>query len=657
MRTLHADLTAAQKQPSRVPYVKVTAENVIETVRRLDWTTLNSVSNATTKHDICVAGDGSISTIRFNAADVTHYLNRVTDPAVAANWDAWTALPPINSANAAIAADGARVAYAYTTGTSIYVRESTDYGATFGAAVNPAVGAATVQDLALAYKPGGDLALFWVTATNLYAIRRTAGTWGAVKTHGTTYSSLTGIAAVKVFDWEVIITGKTNTTTLPTVWSAIFGDGVLATLDTWGVTYVQAQGESGLTVFQSPSITYADAWRVTFVEVPAYTGGVTRAYRMYLNPATDFTAGDYGWRTPTPVNYANALGLALAASATHVYERGPTRVQRASYAQSVLTLTDDVLALELRDDQWDGRGWVDIQNSGAAYAGPPSQLQVGNRLNIEFGYYTATGNRSSRGPDWFIEALEYRRKGGVSVLRLHVRSWWWQLRNSRQRTQIVNTLSLRSTITQIVKRVGGLTVHNFTSARVGAIFPKFTIHPTTTGYDALRQAFALIADRIVWKQNGEAWLIEALASDTTDYTLGTDHPVYEHALRTEPVPVSEAQAVSVAASAQVAGWATSYADAEKGMGTQAQVRDVTSTTAGTIQATATAHLRQRQLDQRAGRIVCPPVCGLELLDCVDISDGYVSVSAQLRRVMGITWKFDRTEKATVYEQELALGPV
>jgi hypothetical protein len=68
-----------------------------------------------------------------------------------------------------------------------------------------------------------------------------------------------------------------------------------------------------------------------------------------------------------------------------------------------------------------------------------------------------------------------------------------------------------------------------------------------------------------------------------------------------------------------------------------------------------AHQRQRALDERAGELVCPPICGLELLDVLTISDPLVSASAQTRRVAGITWRLERPRQ--VYEQRIALGVV
>ena len=68
-----------------------------------------------------------------------------------------------------------------------------------------------------------------------------------------------------------------------------------------------------------------------------------------------------------------------------------------------------------------------------------------------------------------------------------------------------------------------------------------------------------------------------------------------------------------------------------------------------------AHVRKRALDERAGTLVCPPICGLELLDVLAFSDALVSASSQARRVAAITWRLDRARG--IYEQRIELGVV
>jgi hypothetical protein len=101
------------------------------------------------------------------------------------------------------------------------------------------------------------------------------------------------------------------------------------------------------------------------------------------------------------------------------------------------------------------------------------------------------------------------------------------------------------------------------------------------------------------------------------------------------------------------GQAHDHAAGQHGLGVIERLRDLTSDNASEAGATAAAHQRQRALDERAGELVCPPICGLELLDVLTFSDPLVAASAQTRRVSGITWRLDSARG--VYEQRIALG--
>jgi hypothetical protein len=178
---------------------------------------------------------------------------------------------------------------------------------------------------------------------------------------------------------------------------------------------------------------------------------------------------------------------------------------------------------------------------------------------------------------------------------------------------------------------------------------KFTVLPGSSGFDAVRDALAALADRIRMRAIAAATLTEPLPSAASQYAFGQDHPLREARLFAEPPPVSEAQAFGAGGF----GEAIDFPSAAVGLGTRVQRRDITSTTGSAAAATATAHLRQRALDAEAGRLVVPPHCGLELLDAVDWTDAAISSSAIKRRVAGIRWRYDR--RRSVYEQEIALG--
>jgi hypothetical protein len=650
VRTLHADLLAAQKSASREPHVAAVVSNDIGTVRRYDFAQLDATVWPSAKHDAGVTADGAVHRVRVEAGTVKY--QRVPNPSVGP-WNAWSNMVAGVGSNVAIAARGARVVIVYSdaAGTGIRARESTDSGVTFSADAALFASPFTVADLAAAYlDTAGVLGVAWVTlgTVNAYINLRVSGVWGGATVWPHAAASLTGIALVKGLFWEMVLTGTELTTNKPTVWSVNY-----STL--WSSLWKQVQGESGLTAFGSPFLEFTDTWRVNYVEAQLFSGGATRLYRAWVHPDAGFAAGDYTWRTPVPVNYANTQGLCITADRTvqtgYAYESGVDLVQRAARDAVALDVSADVLALDIEESTRAMRGTLDLNNADGAYTAPPSPIQLGNRIAIAPGYVTASGVRTSQLADMWIAGYEHRRTGGVAVLRLQLESGWDLLRRSTQRTAVSHTADTYLGIIRSICARAALDFQNTGgSARMSGILPAFTIDPATSGYAALLQAYAFVADRMRMGADGAAVSSEPLAGDATDYTFGTDHPLNVIELRTVPAPVSEAHAFG----AGVFGDDLDFAQLAAGIGAIERQRDLTSASGAAADATAAAHRRQRALDADHGRIIVPPNVGLEVLDVVEFTDGLVAAAAVQRRAMGIRWRYDRHR--ALYQQEVRLGP-
>lgn len=657
MRTLPAELIAAQKTASAVPYVPVTIENRIGAVRRYDYTMLDATANAITKHDVCVVADGTVMRVRIESGAVK--LMRVTNPA-SGPWTTWTNLVTGMGAQVACAAKGTRVIVVYSdaAGTGVRYRESTDSGATFGGDTALVTAAGAITDLAVAYKnTSGDLLIAWAMASALAVNRRVGGAFGGAVTWPHAASSLNGVAVAFNLDYEIVLTGAETVSGRPSVWSVIYGDSGSVVSGTWSSLDAQVQAEAtAQTEFRAPSITATDTYRINFTEVATYTGGVTRAYRTWLHPLLPYNHGRFSWRTPLPVDYAGAQGLAAAANATvtggFIYESAPDRIQRAPRDVVVLDVSANVLSIELREDTGNARATIDLNNDAGQYAGPASPLQLGNGVSLGFGYQTTAGAFAGSMLDLWIAAYEHRRDGGRSTLRLHLESGWDLLRRSHQRTQIVHTTDHYGGILSAILARAGLTMAtNGASTRAVSITPAFTIHAQTSGYDAARQTLSFVADRLFMRVDAGSLFTERVAGEAASYTFGGAHQLSAIELRSEPAPVAEAQAFGAGAFGQ----STDYALATHGLAPQEQQRDATSTSGAAAAATAATRIRARKLDEDAGSIVVPPHCGLELLDVIAFDDPYVNPATIPRRVMGITWRYDK--RRAKYEQTVRLGPV
>ena len=82
MRSLTSTLSAAQKQATATPYVKIEAQNKVAGVVRYDWSRLYDESEDDYFHALTMPGDGSLIRVRISlpADSRKLYRQRVADP-------------------------------------------------------------------------------------------------------------------------------------------------------------------------------------------------------------------------------------------------------------------------------------------------------------------------------------------------------------------------------------------------------------------------------------------------------------------------------------------------------------------------------------------------------------------------------------------------
>jgi hypothetical protein len=672
MRSISAALTAAQRAPSRDAFVSAVVRNDVECVRRLDFTTLNTTANSVGKHDVAVTDDGAVHRCRMQSGTVKY--QRVTSPLVPANWDAWQDMATGQGSQIAISARGQRVLLVYSSslGTAVRYQESTDGGLTFSADAllyNPG---STIIDLAVAYKDsGGDFACFAALASSIKAVRRTSGVLSGTLTDSNTYSAVSAIAATYAFSYDLLITGTEATTLKPTVWSGKF----LHASDTWETANPQVQGDSGLTTFAAPFLTYLDTWRCNFTELPLYSGGITRTYRTYLHPQETWNRTAFLLRAPLPADHNVSAGLAVAhgGSPDFYYESSYERVQRAPTDLVTLDVSGDIEQLEIYESTLDAHGFIDLINPddpmARRYAIPPSApIKLGNMVRLGFGYQIPGGSaETSQIQDVWITAIEHRRsmRRGHAVLRLHVEGALRRLHRCLQRASITHTADdYRQILSAIMSRAGvSLSVTN-ASSRSDAVTPKFVIDPDTTAHAAMVRALAFLSDRIIAGAGSTAQLKELVSGAAAVYSLAnetpddpSEHPMTRLRLRVAPPPASEVWVASMTgALAYLSGVAVDHEAAQHGLAGIARIRDLTSTSIAAADETADKHMLQRRFERDDGDLACPPILGLELLDVLELDDPYASQSTTTKRVSAITWRFDRRGPAAIYEQTIALCP-
>jgi len=307
MRSLTSTLLAAQKEASRTPFVKVEAKNKIAGVVRLDWTRLYTGSEDDYFHAVTMPGDGSLIRARITPpADARKlYSQRVANPGPSSDFSSWAYTNQYNCIVAAAASLGAEVSIFWINSSREIRRiKSTDYGVNWGSPELIDYSATTaIYGLAAAYKPNGDLAIFYADHTTLYVKKHVGGSWQSKAAWDKTTGDLSGVAAFYDNDWNLFVTGEDSADNFK-LWSLIYGDRGDVALGTWSdLKEVASAPSDGNFEYCRAFIDKPDVYRCFYIE--KFTG--TEAYnRPFWSPSvadTKFLANL--WHEPVPFDLSS----------------------------------------------------------------------------------------------------------------------------------------------------------------------------------------------------------------------------------------------------------------------------------------------------------------------------------------------------------------
>src|SRR3972149_11839665 len=113
--------------------------------------------------------------------------------------------------------------------------------------------------------------------------------------------------------------------------------------------------------YHQPAVGFPDVYRLWYLE--KYTGTVAynRPYWSHgIRSAADYVSNI--WREPVPFDLSSTRGLAMAYSATQVFVTLPSGVWSVALGSTAHDLTADVLELDLRVGDRDGRAVVALRN-------------------------------------------------------------------------------------------------------------------------------------------------------------------------------------------------------------------------------------------------------------------------------------------------------
>lgn len=659
MRSLSASLLAAQRSPSRRPYVKVEVVGRIGGVARLAWDRLYQGSEPDFFHAAAMGGDGSLLRARVDPADYKLYFQRVTAPGPGSDFGSWSQLTTVSSVSGiALSSYGATVLLFYvdTDQKSIYVRQSDDWGASFGAQVLIVTADSAVGWLAADFKDGGVVALFYSVGGEVYAVKRTGGAWGSPALWSNSLAAVTGLAAVYQGDWNLAVSGSDSSSDYG-VWACLYGDGHAQPGDTWSSLAELTLASAGSGVeFHCPFMDLPDVFRLLFVEKYTGTAAYSRPLWCHSLPGAEFV--DNLWREPVPFDLSSTYGMAIA-SGISAWLSTPQGVWQAALTPASVEVTSDILELVAWAGPTSGRIRVELRNDDGRYrdigSGDLAAIEEGSELAFSPGYHTGAGPEVSAGPACWIEGWEYGFAGGTAHFAIQAEDGWGLLERWRARRQFDwaggtrNIFQLLSFIhARAGLKFGGIGMSGDMVNR----YPAFTIHPGESGGRAVRRLLDMVPDVLFFRGNG-GYVKSPQASDDSDYSYGGDHPLVRGSYSSAPFAVNRVQVYGDGVMAESFAWE----QISKVYDRLRQVHDLNLDTTSQAQQRGQAELRRQSLAHDGGEIVVPANCGQELYDVVDISDERAGLTGAKRRLLGLSLHYSTRGRRARYEHRLDLGGV
>jgi len=667
MRSLTSTLLAAQQEASRTPFVKIEAKNKIAGVVRLDWTRLYTGAEDDYFHALTIPGNGSLIRVRVTPPSDSKklYRQRVANPGPGSDFSQWTYCNQYDVVIATCCSLGAEVSVFWIKGNrEIYRLKSTDYGVNWGSPELIDYSPTTaIYGIAAAYKPNGDLALFFANQSSIYVKKYVGGEWQTKTSWDKDTGDLSGVATVYDSDWNLFVTGKDSSGNFK-LWSLVYGDGSEVTAGTWSdLEEVASAPSDGNFEYHNAFMDKPDVYRGFFVEKFTGTEACNRPFWSHTVADTKFI--DNLWREPVPFNLSSEYGMAIAHHGDYCWLSTPYGVWRAKLTPESLDLTADVLSLKQELGENQGRLVVELRNDDGRYASPGSGelkvLDTGCQLEVSPGYITSEGNEVSSGLALWLDACEHNSSGGKSSLVLYASDGWGLVENWRDRHQFrwnkaTDEMSVKDILAFVLARAGLQLEVKSQSSVITGYYPDFTIHPGNRGDIIISRLLAFVPD-VVFIEGNKAYVVNPQSDDSSVYSYGSSHPILEgkyrkgawkfNRVQVEGYDPGEDEPVIV----DTFNWneiARTYDRIN-------QLEDRNIDTAQEAQNRGEAYLRQAEIESASGAIRTPVNCGQQLYDVIDITDSRAGLSAEKKRVLGLILVYN--PRRGEYEERLLLGAV
>ena len=663
MRTLSTALLKAQRSASSKPWVKVEALDRMAGIARLRFRRLHTGAESEGPHALTIPADGSLVRARVDPSNNrTLYAQRVSNPSPTSDFTRWTSFGTVSQdAGVALCSRESEVLLfsVSTNRRTIHVRTSADSGATFGQPVHVTTASSTVTSLAAAFKPDGAVLLLYVIGTGLYAIRRSAGSWGSPQIWTNSLSRIDGVAVHFNKDWNVVVTGRNPGNSKNGVWSTVFGEGSTQTLNTWSGLKAVTESRPGQTPdFLAPSLDRPDVDRLFFTERVSGEGGHNRPFFTFTTPSASFP--DDLWREPAAFHLDAAYGMALGHTSDKVWLSTANGVWSAPLNPPPLDLTDDVVSMTGKESTR-GAGWqIELRNDDGRYSRPGEGalelLAKGSEVRVGLGYLTGQGKQSSPCAPVWIESLEHRRLGGSSTLVVHATGAWgllaWQ-QARRERTWAAGDATVFQILRSVMARAG------YECASLSANFlldnhrPAFLIEESEPLDVVVERLMAYVPGVLLAASSAGFTLRTPLASEKSTYAYGTAHGVLKGNYL-DPVPKYSR---AIVFGSEDTGDESDWSDFPALFDRPVHVHDASLDTRQKTKARASAETRRMAIHTPRGSITVPVNAGQELYDVIAVTDPAAGLTSVNYRVTGLETRYAVGPRGSRYDQTIRLGGV
>jgi hypothetical protein len=667
VRQLSSTLLAAQQEASRTPCIKVEVSNKHAGVVRLRWERLYEGSEDDYHHAATMPGDGSLVRARVTppANSGKLYRQRVVDPNPQSDFSQWTYTSHYDVVVVAGASLGSEVSIFWINGDrELYHLKSTDYGASWGSPQLLTYSPTTaINGIACAYKPNGDIALFFADQATLYVMKRVNDQWGSKVAWDKTTGDLSSVAAVYDGDWNLFLTGQ-DTGGDYKLWSLVHGDGGEVAAGDWSELKVLATAPSdGEYEYRAAFMAKPDVYRGFFVEKFNGNQSYNRPFWSHSVAESKFT--DNLWHEPVPFNLECLYGLAIAHHGNYAWLSAPNGVWRAELAEEKLDLSADVLTLKEEIKPDGGSLSLELTNDDGQYSAPGEGdidvLDIGSQLDFSPGYVTTQGNEVSSGPTFVLESFEHISAGGKASLVLNALDGWSLIENWRARHQFrwnkqSEEMSIKEMLEFVLGRVGlRLEVNSASSALTGD-YPDFAINPGQRGDNIIQRLLSFVPD-VLFIEGDTAYLVNPLVSDDSDYSYGSAHAIFEGRYKAgagEPNRL-QVEGYDPAQEEPIVVDSFAWGEIDRLYDRLGRIEDKNIESAAAAEDRGQSHLRKAEMAAASGAILVPVNCGQQLYDVIDITDSRAGLTAAKRRVNGLTLVYN--PRRGEYRQRLLLSGV